>query len=150
MAMISANVISDELLEGDGGNDQVTGKSASPETELWLAVIDRAWLDAFTATDETLRNIYRTADPAVTRGEARRWLTLNFGDWREDREMVCDLASLDPDAVRATAVRRLALAKIEDIDQRVAKIEALDRTFESLVARAGTLTKRHVTRTMRV
>lgn len=112
-----------------------------PEFELFLAVIWRAWEDAFVATNQTLKNSDRHCQPDMIRAEARRWLTLNFGEWREDREDICDRAGVDPNAVRSAAVRRLELAGVEDAERDRLERESIDRAIVSLVERAHRLTR---------
>jgi hypothetical protein len=111
-------------------------KPISPERALWLSVIARVWLDAFESSDYFLRASQtaeerRNFDPAISRGDARRWLTLKFDPWREDRETVCDLADLDPDTIRNAARRKLAALKADEIP--TAEIVNLDRMFAKLV-----------------
>lgn len=109
---------------GDPGDD------SSVERTLWIAVMARAWDDAFTAPG----SIPAGATPGqadVVRAEARRWLILNFGRWREDRGTVCSLASVDPDMLRRAAQRKLDSIRSE---RPGAEVIDIDRAFAKLLA----------------
>lgn len=69
-----------------------------PETDLYRAVIDRAFRDAIGLAPDTLRN-----DFPVERDRARRWLLED----RLDFPAVCDLAGVSATYLRRAA-RRLA------------------------------------------
>lgn len=85
--------------------------AASPEVELWRAVVAQAISDA-TATVRP-KHGKRSISPdkaearqvigaaLVQRDEARAWLLGNSRDFQD----VCHMARLDPDAVRAKAER---------------------------------------------
>ena len=126
MPAISASVISDELFQGDAAHGQATSRVISPERAMWLAVLGRAWLDAFEASDAALRTIDRPSDPEVVRAQARRWLVLDHSGWKADREKVCDLVGVDPDLIRDAARRRLK-------ETRADVAHDLDRAFLRLV-----------------
>ena len=108
-------------------------KPITPERALWLAVVARVWGDAFEASDWFRRLGGRSINPEVTRGNARRWLTLDFGDWAKDRETVCSLADIDPDTLRNAARRKLAELKAAEAEQRTVKVVELDRSFSALL-----------------
>ena len=129
----------DNLFEGGYLPD--TSKPRPPEQELWCAVLETAWYDAFVASNLWLvQSERKAADPEALRGEARRFLTSNIEPWREDREMVCSMAGdIDPDVVRAAAIRRLELARDEDVARREREFAALDTAFENLLARSATM-----------
>lgn len=117
---------------------QDDSKPISPERALWLAVIARAWLDAFEASDYFLRASQtaeerRDFDPEISRGDARRWLTLDFNPWREDRETVCDLAEISESMLRNAAKAKLAQVKQAAAENRTAQVIALDTAFAALL-----------------
>ena len=116
----------DDFIEGDAANALATGKLISGEQALWLAVVGRCWLDAFETNDPGLRNTDSTCDPEIVRAQARRWLTLDFAGWCEDRETVCIMAGIEPDLIRDAARRRLRATRIEAAND-------LDRSFLRLV-----------------
>jgi hypothetical protein len=62
---------------------------------MWLAVVNQAFIDA-------TANISPLTDKSeiIARSKARTWLTTNTRDFRH----VCDMAGLDPDAVRGRAL----------------------------------------------
>lgn len=123
----------DEIFQGDYIPDDE--KSISPEQALWLAVIGRAYLDAFESSDFFLvQSERKNSDPAILRAEARRWLVLDYGGWREDRETVCDLAGIDADLIRDAARRRLKVTRAD-------KAMELDRAFVKLVACSESMDK---------
>lgn len=114
----------------------------TPERRLWLSVIARCWADAFEASDWFLRASEtalkrRDFDPDATRGEARRWLILDFGEWKSDRETVCDLAGVDPDLVRNAARRKLARVKAGE--KPAAEVVSLDSMFTRLLESETTM-----------
>ena len=121
------------------------------ETSLWAAVVSRAWSDAFLASDIWLYNSQRGCDPSTVRAEARRWLILDFGDWRDDREAVCLAADLSPDMIRDGALRRIDLARIEDKARREKQQSKLDQAFEELLQmeERGDLTKNQMSLRLR-
>lgn len=110
-------------------------KPLSPEQLLWFAVIARCWHDAFIASDSYVLNTDRCADPDLVRGEARRWLTVDFGDYAVDREHVCDICDVDPELVRDAARKKLAEVKAAESEQRTAHTKKIDRAFLRLVAK---------------
>ena len=121
----------DEFLEGEW-DLSIETLPVEPESKLWIAVLLRAWADAFLDSDFQLISVDKTVDPDGARAAARNWLTLNFGDWREDREAVCSLAGLDPDFVRMAALRRLERARGEDVERMKRERIAIDQAFEKL------------------
>ena len=75
---------------------------------------------------------------------------MDFGEWKADREDVCVMADLDPDAVRNAAVKRLELAKATDDEKRrAARIAEIDAAFLDLVAREDSLKPWEINRTMK-
>ena len=90
-------------------------KRSSPEAELFLSVVARCWEDAFVCSNVTMKNTDRKCAPDMVRAEARRWFLLDFGEWKADREDVCLMAGLDPDALwwhessSSRTIRRLCL-----------------------------------------
>ena len=103
---------------------------------MWLAVVGRCWLDAFECSDAALRTTDRRCDPAIVRAQARRWLVLDFGGWREDREMVCVMAGVDPDTIRDAARRRLKATRTEAANDLDTAFLRLVECSESLDAAA--------------
>ena len=79
---------------------------AATETALWLAVIERAFSDA----------IGEAGDAAFNSVEARRWIMTR----NDDFDLVCQLAGIEPHAVRVTLAKR--------IDTSPAAIEGAVRT----------------------
>ena len=142
----SSGVVSEEMLEGN--HIPAPAKSISSETEMWCAVVARVWDDAFLASDVWLKNSERSCDPDLVRSQARRWLLLDFGTVKSDREEVCTNANINPDMVRAAAIKRMELAKVEDVARREAQLANLDAAFEALIAREVTMRKSEVTRAM--
>ena len=134
MAMVDAGVdsgwdalpgVHDPEPEPDDSSDD-----SSVERTLWISVIAQAWNDAFT----TPRSIPAGSTPGqadMVRGDARRWLTLDFGRWRDDRETVCELAVVDPDALRRMARKKLDSIKSE---RPGAEVIDLDEAFARLLA----------------
>ncbi len=122
----------DEIFQGDVTHALDTGRVISGEQAMWLAVVGRAWLDAFEASDAALLTIDRRCDPDVVRAQARRWLVIDHSGWKADREMVCSLAGVDPDTIRDAARRRLK-------ETRADAAHDLDRAFLALVACSETL-----------
>ena len=119
---------------GDPGDP---GEDSDPIRTLWIAVVAQAWNDAFMAP----RSIPAGSTPGqadMARGEARRWLTLDFGDWANDRETVCELAGVDPDMLRRVARRKLDSirserpgAEVIDIDRAFARLLAAESRMDS-------------------
>ena len=129
----------DDFLQGSAFQEDPENPS-SPEVRLYQAVIARVWSDAFILADVSIQATDRPCDPSIVRAEARRWLLLDFGDWKADREDVCILAGLDPDAVRRAAVKRLELVKAtDDVERRAARIADIDAAFLDLVAREDSM-----------
>ena len=132
----------DEIFQGDAANALATGREISPEQAMWIAVVGRAWLDAFETSDAALRTTDRRCDPDVVRAQARRWLVLDHSGWKADREMVCIMAGVDPDLIRSAARRRAACTASEDRRSKATRTEAandLDTAFLALVACSETL-----------
>jgi hypothetical protein len=139
----------DDFLQGVAFQEDPDGRS-SGEVRLYQAVIARVWSDAFILADVSIQATDRPCDPSIVRAEARRWLTLDFGEWKADREDVCVMADLDPDAVRNAAVKRLELAKAtDDVERRAARIAEIDAAFLDLVAREDNMKPWEVNRTMK-
>lgn len=105
----------------------------SDEGDLWLSVIMAALQDAFFRTDAGLRNIDRRADPDLTRGDARRFLTMRWGPWMESRELVCAAAGVDAENLARSCRRKLQALKSGE------QTAELDRAFLALVEDADTL-----------
>ena len=118
---------------------------------MFRAVLVGCWEDAFVCTDAAILNTDGTADPTIIRASARRWLTLDFGDWKEDLGDICEQAGLGGEVVRAAAVRRLELAKIEDAKRREVEARKIDRAFLAMVEREadGSMTPPQVTASLR-
>lgn len=86
----------------------------SRERALWLAVVYRCWMDAFSDVrgipgGHSRQDQKDAAD--LERAEARRWLTWTIGDYAADRREVCGYAGVSPDALRDAAKRKLAAVK---------------------------------------
>ncbi len=119
----------DEIFQGDAAHTQATDRVISPEQAMWIAVVGRAWLDAFEASDHFLvQSERKAADPEIVRAGARRWLVLDHSGWKEDRETVCIMAGVDPDTIRNAARRRLKATRIEAAND-------LDTAFLALAPR---------------
>ncbi|MEX0922112.1 MAG: hypothetical protein WDZ84_05000 [Rhodovibrionaceae bacterium] len=125
----------DTILEGEHipAPEQLT----SPERALWLAVLGTAWVDAFEGSDFWLSNTDRSADPELIRNESRRWLTLDFGNWKQDRETVCHLAGIDSDMLRQAA--RKKLAEVKRGAEPTAEVLSLDQAFAKLLEVEGSM-----------
>jgi len=121
-------------------------KPSSPEVRLWVAVVMRAWDDAF--TDAWILGA-RPHEWADVRAASRRWLLLNHDGWKRDRDEVCAMAGLDGDTVRQAAMKRLKTAKVEDEARRAEALAKVDRAFEELVERENKMKPGEVTRAMR-
>jgi hypothetical protein len=96
--------------------DEIDALESLDEVQLWCAVVRQAWSDALSVGDT------KSGCMAEERAEARRWLTSPLSPWREDREMVCQLAGLSADKLvaRARAVLNPVLAReAEAAAQRV-------------------------------
>ena len=141
----------DDFLEGDV-YDFDAAKPSSPEIDLFLAVVFRMWEDAFVCGNSALKTTDRRCQPDMIRAAARRWLLLDFGDWKADREEICAMAGLDPDVVHAAAVKRLELAHVEDQERTRTERAAIDKAFAAMLERdaSGTITPSGVTTTLRV
>ena len=136
----------ENIFHGDPshGHEDAT---ANCDVWLWQAVVSRVWEDAFSPSWILGA---RPEEWEVVRAEARRWLLINHSGWKEDRDEVCVRADLDGDVVRRAAVKRMELARIEDMARREKALAAIDRSFESLLAREAAGMKRgEVTRAMR-
>lgn len=81
----------------------MTETSSSSDRTLWRAVIAQALFDATRKLSKV-----RSAAEQRDRDEARRWLTEPSRDFTH----VCNLAELEPDAIRHLAVQRIA-----DVDE---------------------------------
>ena len=108
------------------------------ERDLWLAVVRRVLEDGL-GTADLLPGFRARMDDSFARAEARRWLVLDFGTWAEDREEVCTLAGLDPDAIRDLARRRLALVKMADAERGKRRKAALQARADQLYRRLDKL-----------
>lgn len=75
------------------------------ETRLWRAVVVQAFIDA------TESDITPDVSLAVARDQARAWIFSVSASTRADFEAVCDLAAMDPFAVRTIARRCLDTGK---------------------------------------
>ena len=147
-ANYNGTLIGDDVFEGDV-HDLDNRPAASPEVELWLAVVSRIWEDAFVSSNVSIRNTDRHCDPDMIRAEARRWLLLNHGDWRRDREEICARAGVCPDAIHSAAVRRNKLAKAEDTERNRRERVSVDMAMARLVERAPFMMLGRVNRAMR-
>ena len=136
----------ESMFEGDVF-DFNSSKPATAEVTMWMAVVAQVWIDAFTE-GEAIRGA-RPHEWIDVRAEARRWLLLDFGGWKSDRDDVCGNANLDGDAVRRAAIRRLELAHVEDEQRRTVALVEIDRAFMALVAREATMRRGEITRAMR-
>lgn len=124
-------------------------KPASPETDLWCAVIHQAWEDAFIASDWVITaGEPKTVDPEIIRGDARRFLTADIDPWRSDREDVCARAGIEPDFIQTAARKRLEAARDADSareDMVHAKtIARMDKALAALLGRSETLSDRQM------
>lgn len=149
----------------------------TPERRLWLAVIDRVWLDAFVSRDPTINNSegYSSASLEIqetvahgVRSEARRWLVSRLDPWRGDRRDVCDLAGISESVLCRAAKARLAVAKAGEAE--AAKVEAqaerkraynrermrhiraqqkIDRAFEELLSAESSMSSADVDSALR-
>lgn len=126
----------------------------SAETKMWRAVLYMCWADAFINSDWVLIGKCGQSDDKAylaerERTRARRWLTFDYGDWQEDRELVCDLAGVDADLVRKLALAKLAQVKAqestepeESVDHDALATHArvdLDKMLAQLLSRSGEL-----------
>ena len=134
----------------EGVHISAEGPPITSETNLWAAVVFRAWSDAFVVSNIWLHNSQRGCDPDIVRAEARRWLLLDFGDWRRDRETVCLAANLSPDMIRDAALKRIKSAHIEDKARRDKERASIDKAFEDLLAASEGLSKRNTSVKLRV
>lgn len=130
----------DHVLEGD--HLPPPEPETSPECMLFKAVIARVWMDAFVASDAFLiassdGGKKEDFDPEYVRGEARRWLVLDFGDWKKDRETICHLADIDPELVRLAAKRKLQ--QLKENTKPAAEIVSLDAAFAALIENESTM-----------
>ena len=106
------------------------------EQDLWLAVIQTAIHEAYFASDHWLRNSDRTVDPDLSRGDARRFLTMSWGPWADSRALVCDHAGVDTELLASAYRNRLAAiksasttAEIVDFDDVLAKLIDNEKTM---------------------
>lgn len=115
----------------------VDSQSRCDERALWLAVIQAAMRDAFVYSDTFLeRNEGPGADADVIRGDAHRFLCMRWGPWAESRELVCQAAGIDAEALAQLCRRRLADWKE---NQRTAESQATDTLFARLVDGANAM-----------
>ena len=114
-----------------------------------MAVIARMWDDAWTASDTWIRNSDRHCEPSLVRAEARRWLLLDHGDWKTDREEVCAAAGIDPDVIRGAAVRRHELAGVADQERDRLERESIDRAMVRLAEKEPHMMPGRVNRALR-
>ena len=77
----------------------------TPQRQLCAAIILQAWEDAFDPSSPA--GMGTADDPNVVRGDARRFLTMTFGPWRDSREEICDLADINPDDLQRRATAKL-------------------------------------------
>lgn len=75
------------------------------ETKLWRAVVLQAFVDATEPNDLIDTSV------AYARDQARAWMFSVSSSVRADFEAVCDLAAMDPFAIRAIARRCLETGK---------------------------------------
>ena len=136
----------ESIFYGDPSHGHVDA-TANCDVWLWQAVIARVWDDAFSPSWILGA---RPEEWEGVRAEARRWLLIDFGTWREDRDEVCCHADLDGDVVRRAAIKRMELARIEDKTRREKELAAIDRSFENLLAsEAAGMRRADVSRAMR-
>ena len=147
-ANYNGTLIGDDVFEGDV-IDREMAKSSSPEVELWLAVVSRIWEDAWVSSNVSIRNTDRYCDPSLVRAEARRWLLLDHGSWRTDREEVCAAAGIDPDVIRGAAVRRHELAGVADQERNRLERESIDRAMVRLAEKEPHMMPGRVNRALR-
>ena len=134
---------------GEGHHFDATTPVTLPEINLFLAVVARVWDDAWLASNATLQNTDRRCEPDLVRAEARRWLLLDFGEFRADREEICTMAGLDPDAIRRAAIRRNKLAVADDQERDRQEREAIDRAMANLAERENRLMPGQINRTLK-
>ena len=65
------------------------------------------------------------------RAQCRNWLLQDFGNWRADRELCCDLAGIDPDMLRNAAKAKRESTKAGE--KPTAEIVNLDSMFARLL-----------------
>jgi hypothetical protein len=70
-------------------------------TALWLAVIERAWLDCFEPVPAGCK---KAEERISAKSEARHFLFDTRGAWEASRELVCGFADVDPDYLRVMAL----------------------------------------------
>lgn len=73
--------------------------AADQERQLACAVINQAMIDL-----EQPNALSNQTDADKAKDEARRFLTDEKGRWAESRETWCNLAGIEPDAVRDAAL----------------------------------------------
>lgn len=89
-------------------------RSVRPEQSLWATVLNLAWADAFVFTDDVLASSLaankRANGPEIVaeyirraRRDARRFLMSDRAPYAQDRQLVTNLAGLDPEAVQSRA-----------------------------------------------
>jgi hypothetical protein len=71
------------------------------DTALWLAVIERAWLDCFEPIPAGCK---KDEERISAKSEARHFLFDTCGAWEASRELVCSFADVDPDYLRVMAL----------------------------------------------
>lgn len=86
----------------------------SPERVLWLCVILQQLLDATKPTYEG-ENAYNI----LMRDRARSWLTSSYGVTATDRDDVCDMAGINPDALTAFTKKLFNTNEIEFVRKRI-------------------------------
>lgn len=100
--------------DGPSPADFQTELQVMPEQRLFEAILLLAWNDAFgdcnsPVSEKTHEDREHSRD--IILSEARRWLTLNFGKWKADRELICHLAGLNPERVAERARQRILAEK---------------------------------------
>jgi len=88
--------------------------SHSPERVLWLCVILQQLLDATKPTYEG-ENAYNI----LMRDSARTWLTSSYGVTATDRDDVCDMAGINPEALTTFTKKLFNNDEIEFVRKRI-------------------------------
>lgn len=104
------------------------------EQDLWLGVILTAIQDCFFASDYAIRHSEgKGCDVDLVRGDARRFLTMSWGPWRESREAVCQAAEVDADLLASACRKKLDAMKAAEAEQTTADVIALDTELQRLI-----------------
>lgn len=128
----------DSIFAGEHVSDD--GPPVPPEVRLARAVLWQAYADAFVLSDIGIKNTDRRCDPEEVRWQSRRFLTVGFGVWAEDRTFWSDAAGIPEPALRAVCKRRLEEAKRAESENQGAQIIELDTALTRLLDSESTMT----------